>query len=121
MTKENMAPETISVSLNGKQTELTMYFGLLHELLGIVRDLTAVGMVAIDNDLRSQVLNAVLAERDDDGNIIVPVNMKKLKVSAADVQVICNWVAGHTLDFFLVGIEKAVETQQRLLTVTATP
>ncbi len=93
-----------------KDRELFMSFGLLHELLAEIGDLVRVGLIAVDPDLRSRVLHLVLSERDKRGVITEPVNLFDLSLATADVHRIINWVAEHTLGFFLDAIENAAKT-----------
>jgi len=119
---DNTAPiDLLTIDFEGKPRELFMSFGLLHELIPIVGDLTNVGMIAINTELRVNVLNAVLAARDDHGRIAEPLDVFNLKISAKDFQRLVHWVQEHLLDFFIGAIESATEAHKPHLDRLQTP
>ena len=93
--------------------EVFMSFGLLHELLAIVKDIPSVTLIAVEPQLRNDVVTAVLAERDENGKITTPFNFMSIKASIAEVQNMIAWVSEHLLDFFLGAIERNVRTHEK--------
>lgn len=104
-----MLVDTLDVTINGEPVELLMSWGLLNELVPLVRDLVNVGLIAIDTELRYGVMNCVLAKRDEKGKILEALDMYNLNIKVKDVQAIVMWVQEHLLDFFLGAIESATK------------
>lgn len=109
MTKIALS-ETLAVTVGGESRDLFMSFGLLNELIDIIKDIPELAQVAVNGELRIPVLNSVLAERDATGKILTPINPFTLNISSSDVIAICGWVVAHVLDFFLAALELTLET-----------
>lgn len=109
---EQKLPDTLTIHVDGQPRDIFMSFGLLHELLRVVGDLSGVSVMAIDADLREKVLVVVLSERDEKGKIVREFPFYTARISAEDVHAIFKWAGSHVLDFFLTAMEKAVETHQ---------
>ena len=107
-----MPEDRLSIAFAGNQIELFMPFGLLNELMKIVPDVPMVQVIGIDNELRTLVLETILAKRDNKGVITEAVSVANLPVPKADVIRILEWAADHILDFFLDAVEAAVKASQ---------
>jgi hypothetical protein len=105
-----ITPDTLTITRDGKTFELFMSFGILNELLPVVGDINRLAQIAIDTQLRKEVLSILFSDRDENGVVTKPLNMFTLRVTPDDIQIVCGWVASHCLDFFLGAIEKVVET-----------
>ena len=110
--RENPLPDTLTIQVDGQARELFMSFGLLHELLRAVGDVSGASVIAIDADMREKVVVLVLSERDEKGRIVKEFPFYTSRVSTADMHEIFKWVGSHVLDFFLTAMETAVETHQ---------
>lgn len=94
-------PEMITVNVGGTPRHLKMSYGLLTVLTQILGDLEAVAELSFDADLRSAVLGEILAERDEFGAIVSPVNLFMMEIDADDVVEILDWAGAHVADFLL--------------------
>lgn len=102
------APEPkINVDLGDASTEVFMSYGLLNEIVTMVNDIDSVATIGVDHELRNNVLNALLAERDEDGNIVANVNWYKMSLSPEEMNRLIAWVSEHVFDFFLKSFENA--------------
>lgn len=97
----------------GAEAEVKMTYGLLDALCVTCGDIDGALMVSVDNDLRTEVLNQIFADRDERGNIQTPANLFALDMSPEDVQRLLDWVQEHVADFFLKALEGAVATKNR--------
>jgi hypothetical protein len=103
-------PDHIIVNVNGQQKSVLMSFGLIHELMKIVSDVTDVQMLLLDPKMQETALGVVFAERNERGEETRRPSLHELNLSVADATKVLKWVAAHVLDFFLTGIEASVET-----------
>jgi hypothetical protein len=107
---ENQKPGPPPERLDIPGRSLFMSFGLLNEVLGVIRDITHVQIVGIDPELRNGVLRACLARRDANGRIEGDPDEEVARLSPADALQVLAWASGHALDFFLSAVEAAVKT-----------
>ena len=105
----NPPDDLLTITVNKVSREFHMSFGLLNELMKVIQDIGQVALLAIDPDLRTAVLTEVLAERDIVGKITGPISMFALEMSSEDVNALTEWVAKHTLHFFLMALASAVK------------
>lgn len=112
--------DTFTLELSEGTRILKMPFGLLNVLCSVVQDIEGVGQLALDNDLREEVLIQTLSPRTSEGLIAEGsrFNLFSLDASPENVGALLTWVQEHLFDFFLkaaVSAQKQVaEAQQRL-------
>ncbi len=104
--------DTLTITVDGQPRDIFMSFGLLHELLRAVGDISGASVIAIDPEIREKVMLVTLSERDEEGRVSKPFPFYRAKITPADMQRLFQWVAEHVLDFFLTAMEKAVEVHQ---------
>lgn len=104
--------DKITVTLNGKERELFMSFGLLNNLTRIVDDPTRVPAIRTDSELRDAVLSAALAERKTSGKIEKEVDIDDIDITIDDVERTLDWVMEHVMGFFVRALKKVVEVTE---------
>jgi len=105
----NTLSDKLSITVDENERELFMSFGLLNELTTIIGDPARVSAVAVDPELRTEVLCAALAERKRSGKIIKAVDFDDLDISVEDVENVISWVMEHSLSFFVRSLRKVVD------------
>ena len=100
--------DTLVVSRNGQQVPILMSYALLTELTKVIKDITDVQVIMLDQELRDSVLKIIFAERTEDGLIKSEPTMAQLGMTPGDVMRVLRWASEHALDFFLEGIEASV-------------
>lgn len=107
MTKLN--PVFGVITLDNKELEIFMSFGLLDELCRIVGEIDSVPFIGVSHEMRRQVLAAVFAERTKSGKIIKSVDWEDLELDPDTVIRLLAWVAEHVLNFFMLQLNTLKE------------
>ena len=100
--------DKIIVKVDEEDREIFMSFGLLNELTKIIKDPTRVSSVAVDFELREEVLTSLLAVRKKSGKISEKVNLDDADISVEDVERLIEWSSEHVLSFFVRSLKKVV-------------
>lgn len=102
--------DKLSITVDGKERELLMSYGLLNALTVIVGSPDVAPTIAVNADLREDVLKAVLAERKTSGKILKEVaDVDDLEISISDVEKLLDWVMDHVMSFFVRSLDKMVQ------------
>lgn len=105
---------TFDISINGEAREIFMSFGLLNELTRIVQDPARIGLMAIDPDMREDVLYALLAERKPSGKILKPLpDIDDIEADYLEIERLLAWAMEHTLGFFVRLLQSAATAAER--------
>lgn len=94
-------PEIIHVSYDGKDKEIRMTYGLQQLLCSKVSSLEAVENMHLDASLQAVLMNDVLAERDEKGNVVDPEKQYAMWLNVEDGEKLMDWISGHLVDFFI--------------------
>lgn len=88
---------------NGDTTkEVFMSYGLLNSLCRAVGDLEGAALLALDNDLRAQMLVELLSDRDEKGNVIGDgVRPYHIPYSVDSLGDLLTWAQEHIFNFFV--------------------
>lgn len=106
-----MSEATFTLEIDDKDHEVFMSYGLLDEICRLCGgDPDATLQLALDDDLRSAALRALLSKRDKKGKITDEFNAFIVKVDAEDLGELIDWAGAHALDFFLARLEKMKQT-----------
>lgn len=112
-TQAPAAPEdTITITFAGKPREVTMSFGLLHEITKVVPDLAEINMLLISAELRGKTLAIIFATRDERGRVVEEMDPYTLPISTSEARKLLLWVMDHLLSFFLAALEGAMVVTQ---------
>jgi hypothetical protein len=105
--------DRLTIEIDGKEQELFMSFGLLDEISRLMPDAENLGLVNLDPELRSQVLIAVLSQRDEAGKIEKEFSAVGSKLSIKTTGEVLDWVTENVLDFFVRALESARKLQDK--------
>ena len=107
-------PEHITVTVDDKEKELFMSFGLLNELATELGDPARVAAIPIDSELREFTLMAILADRKKSGKILKAVeDYDDIDISIEDAEKILDWAMEHTLGFFVRSLQKVTAATKK--------
>lgn len=84
-----------------------MSFGLINELAQVVNEVDNVPVIGAQHELRAAVLNSLLSERDEQGEIVRKFNPFTDNVDIDEIEGLIDWTAEHLIDFFLKQFEMA--------------
>ncbi|MGO7308761.1 hypothetical protein ACCS91_33440 [Rhizobium ruizarguesonis] len=102
--------EKLTITQDGRERELFMSYGLLNVLSIAVGSPELVPSMSLDDQLRGEVLAAVLAERKVTGKVIKPVeDLDDIDVSIDDVEAILDWAGEHLMGFFMRRLAKSAK------------
>jgi len=116
-------PDHFHLPVGDTTKTIKMTYGLLNEVTRTFGDIEAVAEISSDPALRAEVLNQLLAERDELGHITTPVNLFQLEVTADDVVDLIEWAGAHVTDFLLKQLvkTKAIMDSQKEILQTLMP
>lgn len=101
--------DKLSITFEGSDREILMSYGLLNELAKIVGSPEIAPSIAIDENLREEVLAACLAERKASGKVTKKIDdMDDLELSIEDAERLLDWATEHVLSFFVRSLGKMV-------------
>lgn len=106
---------TFDIRLNGTEKQVKMTFGLLNVLCRSVGDVDNAAAVNFDPTLRQVFLVELLSDRDAKGKIRSPIDPDTLDIDVDEASELIAWAGDHVLDFFLKGLEKTKQMQDRHL------
>lgn len=110
MTKKSPPPEpvnpyskTLTLSLNGEETTLKMTFGLLNQIASTMTGLEDAQMLILDNERLTDMLNLVIAKRDEEGRITKDSPDLRFgdPIELDDYEKLTEWSMGHVMHFFV--------------------
>ncbi|HIH2746987.1 TPA: hypothetical protein ACYLN4_002724 [Burkholderia lata] len=107
-TTRQSPPAKLEITLAGEKKSLFMSFGLLNELCRGIGDAQGALQVTANSQLRDFVLMVVLSDRDDEGNVVKPINVNRIEMSIDDGERLLDWVSQHATDFFVRTMERIV-------------
>ena len=107
-TTRQAPPAKLEVTLAGEKKSLFMSFGLLNELCRGIGDAQGALQVTANSQLRDFALMVVLSDRDEEGNVVKPINVNRIEMSIEDGERLLDWVAQHATDFFVRTMERIV-------------
>jgi hypothetical protein len=107
-----MADDLFNITVNGKEHEIKMTFGLLNNLCRKVGDIEAAAVIALDTTLRDSILIELLSSRGANGKIIEPIDLDVVEVEPDAIIDLIDWAGTHVLDFFLKGLERTKKLQE---------
>lgn len=114
MTKKTKElSDHIQIDTEGTLRTIKMSFGLLNRICRLVGDVEGSIQLLIDPVLQEAVILEILAERNEEGQIIRKHDVDDYNLSKKDVMVLLEWVAEHLLDFFLSALKIAKSLQDR--------
>ncbi|MCC0805959.1 hypothetical protein FPV16_06930 [Methylobacterium sp. W2] len=97
---------SINIKISETPTEITMFFGRLHELAELVGSFEQLPNLDFDASTRAAALEICLAPRDALGRRTddEPVSLYDLTIS--DGEALLDWMRAHLSDFLLGRLEK---------------
>lgn len=95
------------VKIGDETHEVFMSFGLLNEVCTVIGDVENIALMQTDGTLRTAVLNSVLSQRDEVGEISEHFNIMTSNLTTDEALKLLDWVAEHAFDFFLKSLESA--------------
>lgn len=101
MENTEKTPEIIHVTYDGKDKEIRMTYGLQQLLCSRVSNLEAVENMYLDANLQTTLMNDVLAERDEKGNVTDEGKQWSMWLNIEDGEKLMDWISGHLVDFFI--------------------
>lgn len=106
----NSPAPTLSIKIGDKSTDVTIFFGRLHELAEVVGSFERLPEVDFNFPTRSAVLDILLSPRDERGRRIEgeAVNLHELTIE--DAEAALDFAKDHLADFFLGRLEKHLAT-----------
>lgn len=107
--------EVFTVTVDGKEVDVKMSFGLLNSLCRAIGDIDGVAQVNTNPDMRDGVLVQLLSPRDTRGKITSEIDPLTLDIAIDDSIDLIDWAGDQVLDFFLKGLEKTKALQDRNL------
>jgi hypothetical protein len=109
----------LTITQDGKERELFMSYGLLNVLSIAVGSPELVPAMSLDDELRTEVLKAVLAERKVTGKVVQAIaDLEEIEISIDDVEAVLDWAGEHLMGFFMRRLAKSakhVENHKSLL------
>jgi hypothetical protein len=114
-TQKSAPAPRLKVTVNDVQRELFMSFGLLNELCRGVGSVQSAIQIPTDSELRDYTLLATLSERNENGEVDTPINLRLIDMSLEDAENLLSWASDHCVDFFLRTMERVVKTQEKNL------
>lgn len=108
--------DKITVKVDDTDREIFLSFGLLNELTTIINDPARVAAISLDPELRTNVLNSVLATRRKNGKLEAPADVSDLDISIEDVEKLLEWASEHIMSFFVRSlrlVDKVSQQHQR--------
>ena len=99
----------------GETKEIHMSYGLLDVLCRTVGEMDGAALLALDNDIRAQMIIEILSERDEKGSVTTPISPFSIKFPLEQVSEMLGWAQEHIFDFFVKAATKsrAVGEQHR--------
>lgn len=94
--------------------EIKMTYGLLQRLASRFSDLGQVENLSLDSNLQNDLINEVLAERDENGHIKNPDKDYSLDLPLSEGEKIMNWISEHIIDFFISRLQAQTEAAKQL-------
>ena len=94
--------------------EIKMTYGLLQRLASRFNDLGQVENVSLDANLQNDLINEVLAERDENGARELPDKDYSLELSIQDGEKLMDWISGHIIDFFISRLRAQTKAAKQL-------
>lgn len=94
--------------------EIKMSYGLLQKLASRFNDLGQVENLSLDSNLQNDLINEVLAERDDHGLPKDPGKDYSLELSISEGEKLMNWISEHIIDFFISRLQAQTEAAKQL-------
>jgi hypothetical protein len=108
----NFPTPSITIKLGDETCEITMFFGLLHELAELVEVYERTPDMDFDASTRAAVLEIILSPRDERGRRIEGETVNFFLLSIDDAKAVLNWAKAHVTDFFLDRLEKHLAVLQ---------
>lgn len=108
-----MANDIFTIKVDGKERDITMTFGLLNNLCRMVGDIDSAATIVVDPVLRESILVQLLSDRDQRGKITQDIELDSLNVDPDQIISLIDWAGGHVFDFFLKGLERTKQLQDR--------
>lgn len=105
-----MADATFEIEINDEVRKVTMYYGLLDLVCRACGDIEGALMLAMEHDLREEILQILLSERDETGKVSKPFNPMKNQMTADSANSLLEWAGAHAFDFLLKAAEMAKKT-----------
>ena len=101
MENTEKTSDIIHVTYDGKDKEIRMTYGLQQLLCSRVSSLEAVENMYLDATLQTVLMNDVLAERDEKGNVVEEGKQWAMWLNVEDGERLMDWISGHLVDFFI--------------------
>lgn len=106
-------PMSFNIQVNDEQREVFMSFALLNRLSFLIGDVTNLPLVQTAPEMRTIILNELLAERTKSGREIKKLNLDELDIPLEHIQGLLDFACEHVLDFTLGAIEKSTALHKR--------
>lgn len=94
-------------------TEIKMTYGLLNTLCRTVGELDGAALMALDNDIREQMIIEILSPRDTRGQITEPISTFNLTNSVDEIAGLLAWAQEHVFDFFVRSATKSRQLSEQ--------
>lgn len=101
---------TLNIKIGDKSTEVTMFFGRLHELAEVIGSFERLPEVDFHAPTRNAVLDILLSPRDERGRRIEGETVNLHELTIEDGEAALDFIKGHATDFFLGRLEKHLAT-----------
>lgn len=101
-----------TIKQTGRQIKMT--YGLLQKLASRFNDLGQVENLSLDYNLQNDLINEVLAERDENGQREIPLKDYSLELSLDEGKALMDWISGHIIDFFISQLQAQTKAAEKL-------
>lgn len=93
--------KVITFTADGEEREVKMTYGLLNELVNLIKEIEEVSKFFVDEKIRNAVLAAVLAQRAPNGKVTSKVNVDDIELELEAIDEILAWASAHVTGFFI--------------------
>lgn len=105
-TSQTMPAPSINIKIGETPTEITMFFGRLHELAELIGSFENLPNLDFDAATRAAALELCLAPRDALGRRTDGEPLNLFQITIADGEALLDWMRAHLSDFLLGRLEK---------------
>ena len=97
-----------------------MSFGMLAELTSVIKDVDSLGRIHVDPEIREEVLQIVLSDRDEKGEISTKNTVYSVPMMPPDAMSLLSWVHNHVAAYFMDALQIMSKTAGALQGVMET-
>lgn len=97
---------TLTITVDGKEREIKMTYGLQDKLITLIRDTNEIGNIFVDPATRNHILAELLAERTSGGKLIGErKEAEEYEISMEDIDSLLSWATDVVTNFFVRALQ----------------